>query len=47
MPKELKVEIRFSVKLRLLGKVIVQKGLLGLKRGFCGKSVCLRDFEEN
>ena len=25
----------------------MQKGLLGLKWGFCGKSVCLRDFEEN
>ena len=26
--------------------VKVKKGLLGLKRGFCGKSACLRDFEE-
>ena len=27
--------------------VKVKKGLLGLKRGLCEKSVCLRDFEEN
>ena len=27
--------------------VKVKKGLLGLKRGVCEKSVLLRDFEEN
>ena len=27
--------------------VKVKKGLLGLKRSFCGRSVCQRDFEEN
>ena len=31
VPKELKVEIRSWVKLGLLGKMTVQKGLLGLK----------------
>ena len=31
VPKELKVEIRFWVKLVLLGKMTVQKGLLWLK----------------
>ena len=47
MTKELKVEIRSWVKLGLLGKVILQNKLLGSKWGFCGKSVCLKDLEEN
>ena len=46
VPKDLKWKLGLLGKTGLSGKMTLHRGLLGVKQGFCKKSVCLMDIEE-